>query len=119
MLHKHLTFNQSFLQIVDKLIGSDNITSNHDIMMISGEVMVRTQIQLSEKQAKLVKSISAEQGISVSEVIRRAIDSMEKFSMDYDAGKKKLALEVVGKFSSGKGDISEKHDEYLSRAFQG
>ena len=81
--------------------------------------MVRTQIQLSEKQAKLVKSISAEQGISVSEVIRRAIDSMESFSMDYDTGKKKLALEVVGKFNSGTGDISEKHDEYLSRTFQG
>lgn len=82
--------------------------------------MVRTQIQLSEKQARLVKSISAEKGISVSEVIRRAIDSMESYSMDHDAGKKReLALEVVGKFNSGTGDISENHDEYLSRAFQG
>ena len=30
--------------------------------------MIRTQIQLSEKQASLVKTIAAEKGISVSEV---------------------------------------------------
>ncbi|MFO8032500.1 MAG: ribbon-helix-helix protein, CopG family [Desulfohalobiaceae bacterium] len=80
--------------------------------------MVRTQIQLSEEQASLVKSISAEKGISVSEVIRRAIDSMH--TMDHDAHKKReLALEVIGKFSSGTADVSERHDEYLSREFLG
>ncbi|MCF8029326.1 MAG: ribbon-helix-helix protein, CopG family [Desulfohalobiaceae bacterium] len=82
--------------------------------------MVRTQIRLSEKQASLVKSISAEKGISVSEVIRRAIDSMDSSSLDNDAGKKReLALEAMGKFSSGTGDVSERYDEYLSQAFQG
>lgn len=82
--------------------------------------MIRTQIQLSEKQASLVKTISAEKGISVSEVIRRAIDSMDSFSLDNDAGQKReLALEAVGKFSSGTEDVSERHDEYLAQAFQG
>lgn len=81
--------------------------------------MIRTQIQLSEEQANMVKAISAEQGISVSEVIRRAIDSIANSSALYGSGeKRRLALEVIGRFGSGKSDISEKHDEYLAEAFQ-
>ena len=38
--------------------------------------MVRTQIQLTEQQARAVKAIAAAQGISVAEAIRRAIDLM-------------------------------------------
>lgn len=82
--------------------------------------MIRTQIQLSEEQASMVKALSAEKGISVSEVIRRAIDLMDNYSMGGDSRtRRELALEIVGKFSSGKGDVSENHDEYLTEAFQG
>jgi hypothetical protein len=82
--------------------------------------MVRTQIQLSEKQASLVKTIAAEKGISVSEVVRRAIDSIDSYSLDNDAWQRcEHALEAVGKFSSGTEDVSERHDEYLAQAFQG
>ena len=80
--------------------------------------MVRTQIQLSEEQADTVKAISADQGISVSEVVRRAIDSIGNSAAPYSFGKKRgFALEVVGKFSSGAGDISENHDEYLAALY--
>jgi hypothetical protein len=80
--------------------------------------MVRTQIQLSEDQAKAVKAVAAAQGISAAEVIRRAIDSViQSPSMPDAVEKRKRALEVIGKFRSGEKDISEKHDDYLAEAF--
>lgn len=38
--------------------------------------MVRTQIQLTERQAKGVKAMARAQGISAAELIRRAIDDL-------------------------------------------
>ena len=36
--------------------------------------MIRTQIQLSEKQAKALKSLAAGRNVSVAELIRQAVD---------------------------------------------
>ena len=36
--------------------------------------MVRTQIQLSEKQAKALKKLAARRNVSVAELIRQAVD---------------------------------------------
>jgi len=80
--------------------------------------MIRTQIQLTEDQAKTLKRISASQHLSIAELIRRAIDTMIKTNPAADPEERlKRALEIVGKFRSGKRDISKKHDVYLSQAF--
>jgi len=80
--------------------------------------MVRTQIQLSEDQAKIVKTVAAAQGVSAAEVIRRAIDAVVQTPSAGDmAEKRKRALAIVGKFKSGKSDIATEHDEYLAEAF--
>jgi hypothetical protein len=80
--------------------------------------MVRTQIQLSEDQAKAVKTVAIAQGISAAEVIRRAIDTVIQSPSLLDATeKRKKVLEIVGKFNSGKSDISIKHDDYLAETF--
>ena len=75
--------------------------------------MIRTQIQLTENQAQTLKKISASRHLSIAELIRRAIDMMIKTSTLIDPEEKlKRSLEIVGKFSSGRRDISKKHDVY-------
>jgi hypothetical protein len=81
--------------------------------------MVRTQIQLMEEQVKALRKISLTSHLSVAELIRRAVDRMIKKSDTVDPDERlKRALEVVGKFSSGKRDISRKHDVYLADALK-
>jgi len=61
--------------------------------------MVRTQIQLTEEQAKAVKKIVPAQGLSVAELIRRAVDNIVKSSTIADTEeRKRRALEIVGRF---------------------
>ena len=81
--------------------------------------MVRTQIQLTEQQARAVKAIAAAQGISVAEAIRRAIDGMTQSRSAVDTEeRRKRALRIVGKFRSGKRDVSKRHDAYLTEAYE-
>lgn len=80
--------------------------------------MVRTQIQLTDKQARAIKEIAATQGVSIAEVIRRAVEGIIRSNTKVDREERqKRALEIVGKFRSGKKDISKKHDEYLTEAY--
>jgi hypothetical protein len=80
--------------------------------------MIRTQIQLTEDQAKTLKRISASKHLSIAELIRRAIDTMIKITPAADPEERlKRAHDIVGKFSSGKQDISKKHDVYLTETF--
>lgn len=81
--------------------------------------MVRTQIQLTERQAKVVKAMAQAQGISAAEIIRRAIDELvESNRMIGDDERRARALSVVGRFRSGRRDVSKNHDTYLSEAYQ-
>jgi hypothetical protein len=81
--------------------------------------MVRTQIQLTEDQTKALKRISMSRHLSIAELIRRAVDTLIKSSAVIDVEERhKRAIEIVGQFSSGKRDISEKHDLYLSDAYR-
>jgi len=79
--------------------------------------MVRTQIQLTEDQAKALKKIAQSRHLSVAELIRKAVDTVIKSSAVINVEERhKRALEIVGKFSSGKRDVSKKHDLYLTEA---
>ncbi len=80
--------------------------------------MVRTQIQLTEEQAKALKRIAQSRHLSVAELIRKAVDSMIKSSTAVNVEeRRRRALEIIGKFGSGKRDISKKHDFYLADAY--
>jgi hypothetical protein len=81
--------------------------------------MVRTQIQITEEQARAVKRIALSRRISVAELIRRAVDHMVKSSPVADPEERqKRAIEVVGKFRSGKHDIAKRHDIYLVDSYR-
>jgi RecA/RadA recombinase len=80
--------------------------------------MVRTQIQLTEEQAKALKKIAASRHLSSAELIRRAVDIIIKSGPAADPEeRRKRAIDIAGKFSSGKSDVSRKHDKYLADAF--
>lgn len=81
--------------------------------------MVRTQIQLTEEQARAVRKMARAEGVSVAEVIRRAVGKIMRADKSIDEEERhKRALEIVGKFRSGKRDISRKHDVYLEEAYR-
>lgn len=80
--------------------------------------MVRTQIQLTEEQARALKEIAASRGESMAEVIRRAVDGVIRAGIMLPVDeKKKRAMDVMGKFKSGKRDVSKRHDAYLAEAY--
>lgn len=76
--------------------------------------MIRTQIQLTEKQAKNLKRIAASRHLSVAELIRQAVDNMIKSAVLVDIEeRRRRALAAAGRFSSGLQDLSTEHDKYL------
>jgi len=80
--------------------------------------MIRTQIQLTEDQAKALKKIAQSRHLSVAELIRKAVDTVIKSNTVVNAEERhKRAMEIVGKFSSGKRDVSKKHDLYLTEVY--
>jgi RecA/RadA recombinase len=80
--------------------------------------MVRTQIQLTEDQAKALKKIAHSRHLSVAELIRKAVDAVIKSSSAVDVEeRRKRAMEIAGKFGSGKRDVSKKHDLYLTETY--
>lgn len=81
--------------------------------------MVRTQIQLTEKQATELRRLAAEKGISMAEIIRQAVDVILQFSYKISYDEQKLrALKAAGAFRSGLGDIAVEHDKYVSEDFE-
>jgi Arc/MetJ-type ribon-helix-helix transcriptional regulator len=78
--------------------------------------MVRTQIQLTEDQAARMKSVAAKKGVSMAELIRQAIEMLlAKGGEKSDGELRRRALEVAGRFHSGRQNVAMDHDEYLSR----
>jgi predicted DNA-binding protein len=81
-------------------------------------MMVRTQIQLTEMQARRLKQLAAATGRSMADLIRSSIDAT---LAQPDAGsadeKRHRALSVVGRFHSGAPDLATAHDRHLADAF--
>jgi len=82
--------------------------------------MIRTQIQLTKRQADGLKSLSAENGGSMAEWIRKAVDGLirEAGGPSFEE-RKKRALAAVGIGRSDFDDIAENHDAYLEEIYLG
>ena len=79
--------------------------------------MIRTQIQLTESQAEVLKNAAARRGVSMAELIRQSVDQF-LVSEPSQEDLRLRAAQVAGRFRSGKKDISIRHDEYLSEALE-
>ena len=81
--------------------------------------MIRTQIQLTEEQYKMLKEISAKKNTSIAEVVRECIAYYSTSKcMVSNKEKYRKAINSIGRFKSGKKDISIKHDKYLAEDFK-
>lgn len=76
--------------------------------------MIRTQIQLTDQQARAVRELAQKEGRSIAEIVRESLDAHLRSRRTI--GRKELerrSLEVIGRFRSGLGDLAEEHDKYL------
>ena len=79
--------------------------------------MIRTQIQLTEKQGERLKELARTRNKSIAGLIR---DALDQFLEDQEPGGRALymqALKVVGKHRCGAGNMSVDHDAYLEEDF--
>ena len=79
--------------------------------------MIRTQIQLTEQQARELKTLAAEQGISLAELIRRRVSERGRVTVDAKARKQRF-LTLAGRYHSGLTDVSTQHDRHLAEALE-
>ncbi len=80
--------------------------------------MIRTQVQLKEDQVEWLRHKARERRVSISELIREGIELLKAWEGKVPEERKRKALELVGRFSSGVGDVSLRHDEYLAEAYR-
>lgn len=79
--------------------------------------MIRTQIQLTEEQAKILKLIAIRKKKSVAELIRISVDEMIQKEGKPDNRQLRLrAIQAAGKLR-GPSDLSINHDDYLAEAY--
>lgn len=78
--------------------------------------MIRTQIQLDEARYRKLQEIARERGVSMAEVVRRAVDmALSQFER---RNRWDRARALIGSYSSRRTDVAEKHDKYLAEAFR-
>jgi len=82
--------------------------------------MIRTQIQLTERQARVLRASARQRGVSLAEMIRRCVD---RGLAEAAPGRSELyarAAQAVGRFRDRRGarDLARNHDRYLDREFE-
>jgi len=83
--------------------------------------MIRTQVQLREEQARMLKKLAAARGVSMAELIRQSVDMLIRSSAGVsvdDDERRRRAIAATGRFRSGKSDVSSEHDRHLVEAFR-
>jgi hypothetical protein len=80
--------------------------------------MIRTQVQLTEEQARTLKTLAVERGSSVAELIRQSVNNFILQSSGVSAAeRRRRAIAAIGRYDSGHSDISVHHDDYLAKAY--
>ena len=80
--------------------------------------MIRTQIQLTDAQARALKALAAAEGRSMADLIRDAVDVILRARGVVDREEVKArSLAAMGRFRSGSRDLGRKHDDHLTDAF--
>lgn len=82
--------------------------------------MVRTQIQLTDRQARQLRAEARERGVSIAELIRRYVEKGLSEETTNRATLYDRAARIVGRFEDRQGirNVSSEHDRYLDEAFE-
>ena len=73
--------------------------------------MVRIQVELSAEQHEKLSDLARATGRPVGELIGNSVDLVLRREA------RRRALEVIGQFDSGRGDLAQRHDDYLWEDF--
>ena len=80
--------------------------------------MVKTQVQLPEEDLAELRRMAAEEGVSVSELVRRGVKQvLEAKGKPSREELWRRARAVAGRYSSGLPDVAQRHDDYLAEAY--
>lgn len=85
--------------------------------MASEPSLVGTQVLLTREQVEALRILAARRGVSVAELVRHAVDAWLASQGEDRGGLRRRALEVVGRYGSGRTDVSRNHDRYLEDSF--
>ena len=78
--------------------------------------MQRVQIHLTDEQLSALKRQTEATGERLSSQVRRAVDAWIA-TAERDATVRR-AIEAIGGFHSGLGDLAERHDDYLTASHE-
>jgi hypothetical protein len=81
------------------------------------DYMVRTQIQLTKEQARMLRELSISSNESMASLIRDAIDKYLATGRPNRSAQYRQALSLAGKYKTKQPDTSVEHDRYLEEAF--
>ena len=77
--------------------------------------MVRMQIQFTQEEVVALRREAAQGHLSISAVVRKAVD--DSLAASAKPSREELvrrSLAAMGRFHSGTGDVSARHDEYFA-----
>lgn len=82
--------------------------------------MIRTQIRLTDEQARCIKRIAVERQVSMATVIREGVDLLLRSAETAAPDDERIerAISVTGQFRSGSGDGAAQHDLHLQEAYR-
>ncbi|MBU2600802.1 MAG: hypothetical protein KKA32_01330 [Actinobacteria bacterium] len=79
--------------------------------------MIRRQIEFTEQQAVALRRAAQERGLSMSEVVRQAVDAHFAAQPGPDrATLRAHARALVGAFPGSEADVARRHDAYLANS---
>jgi hypothetical protein len=76
-------------------------------------IVIRTQISLTEAQMERLRREARRRHTSIAAIIRDAVDATVTDEDSDRSARHRRAFGLAGAFSSGRSDISERHDEVL------
>lgn len=83
--------------------------------------MIRTIVQLTEEQHRVLKELAAEYNVSVSEMVRRSVDALAqnkpKARSREEIRRRAMAWVGIARDRDGATDISINHDKYLEEIY--
>jgi hypothetical protein len=78
----------------------------------------RTMVYLDSEELQALRMEAAKSGISLAELMRRLVGSYLEKGRSKSAAPPRAYLKIVALGSSGRRDISERHDQYLAEALR-
>jgi len=78
--------------------------------------VIRTQISLTGEQMERLRAEARRRRVPIAEVVRDAVDQYVPVDPGEHATRFRRALAAVGRFDSGTGDVSARHDEIAGDA---